>query len=222
MSRFISTSEFDLTSAFIKVSQQMKRCVLLAAKLVCILAVVPMGKVWAGTKSKYKNGYTWYYREISTQHVEIYGVSPELNGSVVIPSSFQGSWGDDWVDRIGDNAFDGHTRLKSVDIPSGVRRIGVSAFSGCSSLERIEISENVTNVGAFAFSSCSSLEEVRVRGRSDTRAYVDIGAGAFSGCPNLQTVRFSYGANSVGSGAFNGCNGLTSVIVDDLSAWCGS
>lgn len=63
--------------------------------------------------------------------------SNEYSGSVIIPASVIYNNVTYSVTKIGDDAFNGCTSLKSVTIPSSVTRIGMRAFSGCSNLTDI-------------------------------------------------------------------------------------
>lgn len=54
-------------------------------------------------------------------------------------------------------AFDGCSKLTSVEIPSSITNIGISVFRGCSSLTSVVISGNVVIVGDDAFKGCSAL-----------------------------------------------------------------
>ncbi len=66
----------------------------------------------------------------------------------------------DKVTGIGENAFDGCSRMTSIVIPSSVTSIGHSAFNGCSGLTSIEIPKNVTVIDYYAFYACDNLQEV--------------------------------------------------------------
>ena len=66
----------------------------------------------------------------------------EYKGDVVIPSSVANLS----VTSIGDSAFRGCSKLKSVTIPNSVTSIGDSAFRGCSELKSVTIPNSVTTV----------------------------------------------------------------------------
>ena len=55
------------------------------------------------------------------------------------------------VTAIGDGAFQGNTRIKTVSIPEGVTRLGEQAFMNCTELEVAIIPKIVTAIGQRAF-----------------------------------------------------------------------
>ena len=54
-------------------------------------------------------------------------------------------------------AFAGHKRLRSVQIPEGVRSIDESAFYGCENLESLTLPNTLTEIGFRAFDGCKKL-----------------------------------------------------------------
>ena len=63
---------------------------------------------------------------------------------------------------IGDAAFRGCKKLKSITIPNSVTSIGWGAFADCKKLKSITIPNSVTSIGNWAFYECSSLKSVSV------------------------------------------------------------
>ena len=134
---------------------------------------------------------------------------------------------------IGDNAFNGHSSLKSIDIPDTVISIGNYAFNYCSSLYSVTIGNNVTSIGEYAFGFCSSLVSITipssVKEIKDYAFYVcysltsvnisngvtNIGAGVFNGCSSLESINIPNSVTDIGEYAFSGCTSLTSITIPD-------
>jgi hypothetical protein len=112
----------------------------------------------------------------------------------------------DSVTNIGEEAFDGCTKLTSVTIPDSVATIGQSAFDGCTRLTSVTIGDSVTSIGDDAFDGCTRLTSVTI-GDSVT----SIGDDAFDGCFSLTSVTIPNSVTSIGGGAFAGSTNLTSV-----------
>ena len=84
--------------------------------------------------------------------------SKELEGKVVIPSSYEGKP----VTLIEDYAFEDCVNITEVIIPNSILSIDYDAFSGCSKLMRVVISSSVTRIGSNAFDRCVSLLSIEV------------------------------------------------------------
>lgn len=126
---------------------------------------------------------------------------------------------------IGDNAFDGCTKLKEavyseeltylgisaykdtaiekITIPSSITVIPASLCEGCESLKSVEFKGEVAKVSAQAFMRCTALETV-----TGTRMLKEAGASAFSGD---KLVNFDYPLDNLeiaGAYAFDTCQKL--------------
>ena len=132
--------------------------------------------------------------------------------------------------KIGSNAFEKCSKLKTVllaegldtlqtyafsesglieiTIPSSVTSIGNSAFSGCSSLTSVTIPDRVTSIGGYAFYRCSRLKSVTI-----PSSVTSIGNSAFSGCISLTSITIPDSVTSIGNDAFYGCSRLTSINI---------
>ena len=112
------------------------------------------------------------------------------------------------VTSIGDDAFDGCSRLTSINIPDGVTSIGEDAFSDCSSLTSINIPEGVTSIGGGAFSDCSSLTSITI-----PDGVTSIGGNAFYSCEALTSITIPNSVTSIGNRAFGYCSSLASITI---------
>ena len=97
-------------------------------------------------------------------------------GDVVIPED---------VKEIGENAFEGNKKVKSVILSDSVGRIDYCAFKGCSALETIHIPENVLRFEGQSFSGCTKLKNVVI---SNPNAFA---YGAFENCRTLEYIKAS-------------------------------
>ena len=112
---------------------------------------------------------------------------PAAEGYIIIPS---------YVTAIGENAFNGCSRLRVIEMQDGVTEIGEKAFRGCTSLNSIEIPASVTSIGNGAFEYCIELMMVNFRGTVRQLLALDFGAKGI----DMQTVSLTcnYGKASEG------------------------
>ena len=124
-----------------------------------IAAVPAKGKVYTVgslkykvTKSAYKNGT-----------VSVYAPTKKTLTSVTVPATVKINGYTFQVTAIGNNAFSGCTKLKSVKIGSKVTSIGKQAFNGCKALTSMTISTNaLKTVGSSAFKGISAKAVIKV------------------------------------------------------------
>ncbi|MBE6814806.1 MAG: hypothetical protein E7522_05080 [Ruminococcaceae bacterium] len=88
------------------------------------------------------------------------------------------------VTTIGEQAFNGCTKLIRVTIPESVTEIGKKAFTGCESLTTVTIPEGVEKIGFYAFFDCTKLTSVTI-----PKSVTEIGDYAFDACDALTTVK---------------------------------
>ncbi len=121
------------------------------------------------------------------------------------------------VTTIGSYAFEYCDSLTSVTIPDSVTTIGSYAFEYCDSLTSVTIPDSVTTIGSRAFEYCDSLTSVTIPDSVTT-----IGIYAFYWCDSLTSVTIGNSVTTIGVSAFRGCNSLTSIILPDSVTSIGS
>ena len=94
-----------------------------------------------------------YYYTVSDGEAAITGVSGEITGALVIPSTLGGYP----VTAIGDSVFASQYDLLSVVVPEGVKTLGVKSFWDCYMLEEITLPSTLTFVGNSSFEWCEIL-----------------------------------------------------------------
>ena len=128
-----------------------------------------------------------------------------LAGSLVIPNT---------VTKIGDNAFEGCSKLTSVTMADNVTEIENNAFKGCSKLTNVTIGSGVTDIKNWAFGNCTRLTSITINSRSLN----SIGWGAFENCTELTSLTIG---KSVANINFNNLPKINTVTVDpDNATYC--
>lgn len=95
---------------------------------------------------------------------------------------------EDNLQNIGRNAFYGLNNAQSVILSADISAINNNAFEGCTSLKNINIPTNSgVGIGDYAFKGCSNLTNLYVP--SGVRS---IGRGAFEGCTKLSSVTLPF------------------------------
>ena len=131
-------------------------------------------------------------------YYNIYTYAPSsADLSIILPNTLK---------YIGENAFAGFRRLKSVTMPSGLKRIGESAFVS-SGIKAAIIPDNVNSIGPKAFGNCVNLSTVHLP--ESAKSIPDY---CFSGCTGLTSIIIPNSVTNIGNGAFSGC-GMTSINI---------
>ena len=110
------------------------------------------------------------------------------------------------LQKVGKNAFNGCSKLKTVEFPAGVSEIGQSAFSGCNLLNTVNFKGTVNVVGVNAFSGCSLLRNINL----EKIKYFN--QGCFQSCVSLENINLA-NAVEIEASAFKSCTKLTTVVL---------
>lgn len=106
--------------------------------------------------------------------------------------------------KIGVYAFSGCTNLMNVHLEtSSVNYIDERAFEGCSKLTTIQFADNLSYIGEYAFHNCAELRFIEF-----PTSYTAVGARLFVNCVKLAEVILPSTTTSVGAEAFKDCERL--------------
>ncbi len=140
-------------------------------------------------------------------------------GDVKIPAEFNGKS----VAEIGERAFSGCYKLKSIAIPDSIIAIKSDAFSGCSGLTAVYITDlaawcEIVFVN-FESNPLQYAQHLFIDGEEVTELKIpdsvtSIGDYAFRGCSSLKNITIPAGTTSIGV-AFGNCDGLEQITVDE-------
>ena len=145
------------------------------------------------------------YRVVSTLPAELEVVGHDGSfRNISIPESVEKGGVSYKVTAIGEEAFRGYAKIRSVSMPS-VERIGSMAFYGCTYVVPTD-TDNVASIGVKAFARCSGMGQISFGPSLKT-----ISAYAFYGCKSLTSVDVPDSTTTIGSYAFYKCTGLSDV-----------
>ncbi|MDO5321062.1 MAG: leucine-rich repeat protein [Bacteroidia bacterium] len=106
----------------------------------------------------------------------------ELKGCIVIPETVQIQGKTYKVVNIGENAFDGCTKITSIEIRgNALQKLCHKCFKGCTGLTEIKLNSNCCNLKSDAFVGCSNLKTIRASQKANNFS--------FSEC-NAQVVKY--------------------------------
>lgn len=114
------------------------------------------------------------------------------------------------VKIIGEGAFQGLKKLRSIVIPSNVRVIEEGAFESCKNLEKVSLSDGLEDIEAHAFTSCKSLKEIII-----PNTVKSISWGSFSDCESLKKVVLTNNIKHIDSNAFWKCSSLEKIVLPE-------
>lgn len=119
--------------------------------------------------------------------------------NVIVPSQLDGYS----VAAIGEGAFGGSEKLRTVEFEEGIKTIENMAFAYSGNLISVTLPYSLRTVGAYAFYQCTSLTSITIPG--GTIAIEDM---AFAGCSSLTSATLPKSVNAIGKDVFSGADYL--------------
>ena len=102
------------------------------------------------------------------------------------------------------------SNLTDIEISENVTSIGEYAFSGCDKLKSVSIPEGVLSIANGTFINCSNLSNINL-----PDSVTSIGEDAFTSCNSLTVLRIPKGVKSIDGDIAYGCSSLANILVDD-------
>lgn len=119
----------------------------------------------------YKDTYTFTLDGGTAKLTHFDTTAPVAGADAVIPSPAKGYS----VTSIGDGAFYGCTRLKTVILPDSIKSIGTAAFCNCTNLTTVDLGNSVETIDESAFALCTHMEKLTI-----PKSIKEIKDGAFN------------------------------------------
>ena len=88
--------------------------------------------------------------------------------------------------------------LEQIILPTSLKSIGQQAFDGCSKLKEIIIPNSVEFIDTWAFKNCSSLSEIVIPNSVKT-----LSSYAFQGCSNVENITLGTGLTTIEDSVFD-------------------
>lgn len=108
------------------------------------------------------------------------------------------------VKTIGESAFEGCSKLTTLNFGQDLETVGDRAFYNCTNVTKLTFPDAITTIGDEAFYNCSSITEVTVGSKLQS-----IGASAFENCGSFTAIILPDNFTTMGASAFEGCKKLT-------------
>ena len=110
------------------------------------------------------------------------------------------------VNEVKSFAFNGCTKLASIDIHDNVTNIKVGVFQECRNLKMLKIPRGVSIICSQLVKNCDKLEEIKMH-----EEITLIGNRAFEKCKSLKSIELPDSINHIEGSSFIGCTGLTEI-----------
>ncbi len=111
------------------------------------------------------------------------------------------------INAIGENAFSGNRKLRSVSIPDSVVWIGKNAFSQCLGLEKVRLPRSLKVLDDRTFYCCFQLRQIQL-----PESLLRIGTNVFT-LTSLEELIVPDSVTTINSMAFNLCKSLERIYI---------
>ena len=108
---------------------------------------------------------------------------------------------------LGEGAFDGCEKLKSVTLSDKILQIPGIVFRNCKALASVHLPANLKEIGSYAFENCTALTSFVFPANA-----VVMNEGSFRGA-GLRSVRLPYGMTEISYRGFVDCPSLTDIHI---------
>lgn len=161
-----------------------------------------------------KTSVSWDDLKFKAEKLVIKGEVKSIGDDVFRGFSFYSVELSSSIQSIGDNAFCGYYRLRSIKIPASVTSMGTSVFYGCDDLKEIESeSQRYPAEEGVLFKVADDGERILVRYPSNRKGkhytipndVVEIEEYAFAKSRNLVSITIPKTVKRIGSCAFDTC-----------------
>ena len=179
-------------------------------KLLCLLCFLCYGLTAQASSVQTINGIRYVLNDDKTATVTTKsgGTDKYTDATISIPNTVKYSNITYNVTVIGSHAFDGCSKVTTVNIPNNVKTIESYAFMDCG-ITSITIPSNVESISSGAFRGCSALVSATINSSKIT----EISYLMFSNCSKLSSVNIPSSVTTIEESAFDGCSSLTSLTI---------
>lgn len=178
----------------------------------------PLEELYIGRNISYQNnpkydtfekepkyyGYSAFYNKTKLTKVTISPAVTEIPAYLFYKNASLTMTSLPKVKKIGESAFQGCSKLTTLNLGEDLQVVGSDAFNGCKNVTKLTFPDATTTIGSRAFQDCSSVTEVTVG-----KGLKSIGANAFLNCKSFTALLLPNGFTTMGESAFEGCIKLT-------------
>ena len=165
-----------------------------------LFASCPLENVFIGRNIEYAPNNDYPFKD----NPKYYGFSafynqPKLAKITISPS----------VTEVAPYLFYKNAAITMTELPN-VKTIGNSAFEGCSKLTTLNFGQDLETVGGCAFQDCFNVTKLTFPDATTT-----IGNSAFMYCSSVTEITVGQGLKSVGAYSFFDCGSFTALVLPD-------